>query len=1135
MHVDPERIAARLRIEEEILNDKIEKVTGIRNRRQLGGGNPTEINIQVTAPLFSSRLFEYGIDAGDDELPQQLDSHKKLSLRYPVKFYGEKYTTINVLANGAIGFDENSKGYKLNVLPGNMKLIAPFWNRNNLLSGGAVYFREITSGRVLERGQSEIRYQYDKSVHVKSAIVVTWDRMQPIKDGVLPEENTNTFQMVIFNCDNESYANFVYSNIGWTQGAEAGFSKGNNVDFFALPTSGTGNIMYLEEYGNTGIPGEWMFELDDKRIIRCKLGIKGDTCDEQCPPGEWGPDCHNCCHCETGSCNTLTGECAVGVCSSCYTGPSCSIRKENCGLINGNTTCAPNAVAFNDVDRCGEPIQKCQCLSGYEGDGVHVCTDINECNKPDICHENAICTNTPGKYFCQCKEGYIGDGVNTCESSILYKDTTGGKAELQKSKNSKVSWQLRYPLMIFGLRKKDVVVSSSGLLSILKNVGEANSLRFPDGIHHLEDMDIQTIAPFYSPIDLSRGGKVTISETSDNEMLQRATRTVSDNLPSNEGFMATSLFIVTYNDVVTSFNPSIKNTFQVALIGGRSRDGSDVTYAHMIYKDINWSDGAEAGIMPSDRDSFVVLPGSGIDGLGQLASTSNIKLPGEWLFKIDSQQVSGCLKKNLQPPFCDRPLIQDRIVPLKVSEPNTIKSTSRTPLKTTLMIDENETTEDDLDEDSMVVTFPPSLTLIPEIMGATKKPALSTKKIPETIEIINPVQSIIPEINFSSPKQPLPKTQRPTTSTTAKTAITVISTTLSKEEEPSTTVSSIIRVKPTESLFANDDGNRVTESRPIYVFSTARPLPTKPVNTNNIRSTTSPTVSKVSSHSKGSSFDITRNTESSVHSSNMFILIVSAVIALWLLFVIALGIFICCKKRKNQAHFATIYGPAYQVHAIPNTLTAPYGMMRKPSSSCFDDYEDGVDKQVRLSNEFSSYNQTTGRISLYGSYWNLPTPLAGAHVGPAAFGNPSLQFNEALHHNNNLVIPSNANYNYTLKQHTAAINLRKNNIEGLRKLGTPNIIKNTPISSRNSGGSTTNSTASDSIPSTPPLLNNVHNTKRISQKTFDSSSTKSKKSKVLLPIKDTHQEQMESIAQDIKKYHRQTSPQQSTYYRENLI
>lgn len=79
---------------------------------------------------------------------------------------------------------------------------------------------------------------------------------------------------------NGTFANFIYSNIGWTQGAEAGFSNGDNNNSYALPTSGTGNIMYLEDYGNTGIPGEWMFVFSEKSLIRCKAGIKGDTCDE---------------------------------------------------------------------------------------------------------------------------------------------------------------------------------------------------------------------------------------------------------------------------------------------------------------------------------------------------------------------------------------------------------------------------------------------------------------------------------------------------------------------------------------------------------------------------------------------------------------------------------------------------------------------------------------------------------------------------------------------------------------------------------------------------------------------------------------------------------------------------------------
>ncbi|VDN34035.1 unnamed protein product [Gongylonema pulchrum] len=93
MRVDPERIAARLRIEQEIAMDKLSKLG--RNRRQLAA-TPKEISISITAPLFSSRLFEYGTDAGDEELPPSLDAAKKITIAYPLRFYGMDSSTVYV-------------------------------------------------------------------------------------------------------------------------------------------------------------------------------------------------------------------------------------------------------------------------------------------------------------------------------------------------------------------------------------------------------------------------------------------------------------------------------------------------------------------------------------------------------------------------------------------------------------------------------------------------------------------------------------------------------------------------------------------------------------------------------------------------------------------------------------------------------------------------------------------------------------------------------------------------------------------------------------------------------------------------------------------------------------------------------
>jgi hypothetical protein len=41
--------------------------------------------------------------------------------------------------------------------------------------------------------------------------------------------------------------------------------------------------------------------------------------------------------------------------------------------------------------------------------------DVDECvQTPDICHQNANCTNTEGSYSCQCLKGYTGDGKLNC-------------------------------------------------------------------------------------------------------------------------------------------------------------------------------------------------------------------------------------------------------------------------------------------------------------------------------------------------------------------------------------------------------------------------------------------------------------------------------------------------------------------------------------------------------------------------------------------------------------------------------------------------------------------------------------------------------------------------------------------------
>eukprot|EP00117_Sycon_ciliatum_P014266 scpid8912/ scgid0653/ Uromodulin; Tamm-Horsfall urinary glycoprotein; Uromodulin, secreted form len=61
------------------------------------------------------------------------------------------------------------------------------------------------------------------------------------------------------------------------------------------------------------------------------------------------------------------------------------------------------------------PYPMCVCMSGYHGDGIAQCTDVDECSSGGHdCHGDASCSNLPGAYACPCRAGYRGDGRRDC-------------------------------------------------------------------------------------------------------------------------------------------------------------------------------------------------------------------------------------------------------------------------------------------------------------------------------------------------------------------------------------------------------------------------------------------------------------------------------------------------------------------------------------------------------------------------------------------------------------------------------------------------------------------------------------------------------------------------------------------------
>uniref|UniRef100_A0A914ZDB4 NIDO domain-containing protein n=1 Tax=Panagrolaimus superbus TaxID=310955 RepID=A0A914ZDB4_9BILA len=120
------------------------------------------------------------------------------------------------------------------------------------------------------------------------AVIVTWERMAYGGAPKITQVNryeeakrwTNTYQVVLATDEIRSYVIMNYAHINWTssntagalqgrgglQSAMAGFNGGNGTGWTALPYSGEGRVLKLQEFSNVGIPGRWVYRVDEQII-----------------------------------------------------------------------------------------------------------------------------------------------------------------------------------------------------------------------------------------------------------------------------------------------------------------------------------------------------------------------------------------------------------------------------------------------------------------------------------------------------------------------------------------------------------------------------------------------------------------------------------------------------------------------------------------------------------------------------------------------------------------------------------------------------------------------------------------------------------------------------------------------------
>lgn len=226
--------------------------------------------------LPGSILYPFG-PACDDELAPEDDdgSTDRIRLLHPFTFYHETHDNCYVNNNGAISFEKPVPDYTPDAFPlADFCMVCPYWADCDNENEGDIYFGQRTDKETLETISEHLKNYFELSTcEIRSALIVTWYRV-----GYHGSESnkTNTFQAVLCTDEEKSFAIFNYHDMQWTTGtasegdaltglggyaAQAGFNTGR--EYFNMPHSRTEHIRNVQSTSNVGVPGRWVFRVDD--------------------------------------------------------------------------------------------------------------------------------------------------------------------------------------------------------------------------------------------------------------------------------------------------------------------------------------------------------------------------------------------------------------------------------------------------------------------------------------------------------------------------------------------------------------------------------------------------------------------------------------------------------------------------------------------------------------------------------------------------------------------------------------------------------------------------------------------------------------------------------------------------------
>uniref|UniRef100_A0A671VDF2 Nidogen 1 n=1 Tax=Sparus aurata TaxID=8175 RepID=A0A671VDF2_SPAAU len=260
-----------------------------------------------TRALELEELFEFGEEAGDQQLQPGSDSSAGLQLNGSVLFFSDSFDKVYINTNGFVSFAEPPAEVEyLGKMPADFKMIAALLGDLDDSDGqGKVYFRQDDSPEVLSRAAEHIRQAFprDTGVEPTSTLIVTWENMAAAGtsgrgDGL--DAKRNTFQLVVASMESSSYAVLLYPRDGLqfhstsvggeTKLLETGFNEGlvqgwfwNNQPgtYFRVTTDEETSIRDLTEKTTSGQRGVWVYEIGSAPFfVAITPGVNSDLPDE---------------------------------------------------------------------------------------------------------------------------------------------------------------------------------------------------------------------------------------------------------------------------------------------------------------------------------------------------------------------------------------------------------------------------------------------------------------------------------------------------------------------------------------------------------------------------------------------------------------------------------------------------------------------------------------------------------------------------------------------------------------------------------------------------------------------------------------------------------------------------------------